>query len=205
MNKREAKEIVVSLSDPGKMPCYGYSLPAAACKVGSKLRTVEGSVCHGCYAHKGNYARFPLVQKQLYKRLEAISDPRWVEAMTVLVKGMPYFRWHDSGDIQSEKHLNDIFDVCENTPNTKHWIPTREYEIVENVIKNRSKPKNLALRLSAHMVDETGPIILAKKLGVTISEVGTVKYTCPAPDQGNKCQECRVCWGKRFNVTYRLH
>jgi hypothetical protein len=186
------------------MPCHGYSIPASSCKVGGRLREIEGSVCSDCYACKGRYD-FEIVQTALTRREASLEDPQWTEAMSLLIKGMKFFRWHDSGDIQSQKHLNMIFDVCENTPETKHWIPTREYKIVEDVLKKRSKPKNLALRLSAHMVDESGPIVLAKRLGCTISEVGTTKYTCPAPDQGNKCGDCRKCWGKTFNIIYHKH
>ncbi len=206
MKKYQANKIVCGLSDPGKMPCKGYSIPAQECHVGGRLVAIEGSVCHGCYALKGNYTRFPEVNKALYRRFKAIRDPRWVEAMVTLIDGMPFFRWHDSGDIQDEEHLNNIFDICESTPKTKHWIPTREYEIVENVIRFRNKPKNLALRLSGHMINESGPVVLAKRLGVQISEVSTGKYTCPAPKQGNKCVECRHCWNtRRFNVVYHKH
>ena len=47
------------------------------------------------------------------RRLQAIESPKWVSAMVVLVTGHPFFRWHDSGDIQSAEHLQKIFEVCE--------------------------------------------------------------------------------------------
>lgn len=205
LNKKEAREIVKGLSSPSKMPCHGYSLPAADCKVGAELRKVEGSVCHGCYAHKGFYG-FSNVQAALQRRSIAILDPRWTEAMTVLIEGMPYFRWHDSGDIQDVAHLNRIFDVCDATPKTKHWLPTREYKMVEDTLKVRKRPKNLALRLSAHMIDAKGPRVLAKKLGVQISEVKTTNWSCPASEQGNSCGDCRKCWKPSImNISYHKH
>ena len=206
MNKTEALNIVVSLSQPSKMPCHGYSLPAVECKIGSELRKVPGSVCHGCYALKGNYTRFPAIQRTLYDRLAAIHDPRWEEAMIFLLKEMPYFRWFDSGDLQDESLLIKILNIAEGTPKTKHWLPTREYKIVEDVLKYRKLPDNLTIRLSAHMIDKPGPIELAKRLNVQISEVGTTKYTCPAPEQGNECKNCRKCWDtKQFNIIYHKH
>ncbi len=205
MKRKEALLVVGGLSNPSKMPCHGYSLPAKACIVGSRLRQVEGSVCYKCYAYKGFYG-FSNVQKALRKRLKSLKDPQWTEAMSTLIQGKDFFRWHDSGDLQSEEHLGMIFDICENTSSTKHWLPTREYDIVENVLKKRKKPKNLALRLSGHMVDKAGPKELAKRIGVTISGVGTKKYTCPAGEQGNKCLDCRKCWdNKVFNVVYHQH
>ncbi len=204
-HKSEEWKLVGGLSSPSKMPCYGYSLPAAACGVGSVLRKVEGSVCEKCYAFRGNYL-WPSVQNVLYKRLDSIVDPRWTNAMITLIKDERFFRWHDSGDFQDEHHLNKVLDVCEGTPKTRHWAPTREYEMVKNVLKTRKRPKNLALRLSAHMIDQTGPYQLAKRIGCSVSEVRTKNYTCPASEQGNYCGDCRKCWDNRtFNVSYKRH
>ena len=50
MKLKEAEKITHTLSKPGKMPGYAYSTPAAACKTGSKLRLIPGSVCANCYA-----------------------------------------------------------------------------------------------------------------------------------------------------------
>lgn len=207
MNKIKSKEwkYVGGLSKPGKMPCFGYSLPAAECKVGSSLRNVKDSVCAGCYAHKGNYL-YPTVDKALYRRLKSIKKVKWKDAMVTLLDGERYFRWHDSGDIQSVQHLLDILEICDRTPNTKHWLPTREYKIVEDTLKLRKVPSNMCLRLSSHMINESGPIVLAKRLGVQISEVYRSGYTCPASQQNNKCQDCRVCWDTDvFNTIYKKH
>ena len=110
MNIKEAKKIIVSLSKPDKMPGFAYGIPAAECKTGSKLRLIPNSVCAGCYALKGNYARFPAIVQAQYKRLESIQDPRWVEAMAVVISSQAVskhkvFRWHDSGDVQDEACL----------------------------------------------------------------------------------------------------
>ena len=86
MNIKEAKKIIVSLSKPDKMPGFAYGIPAAECKTGAKLRLIPNSVCAGCYALKGNYARFPAIVQAQYKRLESIQNPLWVEAMAVVIK-----------------------------------------------------------------------------------------------------------------------
>ena len=97
MLKKEAKKITGGLSAPSKMPGPAYNLPAQACITGSKLVKIPGSVCHGCYALKGRY-RFKNVKDALSRRLASIMDPRWIEAMVVLIDKEPFFRWHDSGD-----------------------------------------------------------------------------------------------------------
>ena len=56
MNLREAKELTGGgLGYPSKMPGTSYGISAHACITGAKLASVPGSVCHGCYALKGNY------------------------------------------------------------------------------------------------------------------------------------------------------
>ena len=107
------------------MPEGSYNLPATACQTGQILAKVEDTPCSGCYALKGRY-RFPNVKDALQRRLASLTHPRWVEAMTVLVKKKKHFRWHDSGDIQSVDHLKKIYEVCINTPKTMHWLPTQE-------------------------------------------------------------------------------
>jgi len=146
------------------------------------------------------------VQEGLNKRLLAIKNPKWTEAMIRLIKGMKYFRWHDSGDIQNLTHLNKIFDICEGTPETKHWLPTKEYLTVTKVLDSRDLPNNLILRLAAYNVDDNfGPSVLAKKLGVQMCAVGTIKYNCKVA-KDNTCGNCRKCWDKRaFNVIYKKH
>ena len=95
-------DITGGLSNPRKMPEYAFSTPAIHCKVGSKLRVVEGSVCRKCYAMKGNYV-WPNVKKALQRRYDSLYHPMWVTAMTMLIriKVKERFRWFDSGDIDS--------------------------------------------------------------------------------------------------------
>ena len=117
MLKKEANKITGGLSKPGKMPEGSYNIPASACETGQILAKVEGTPCSGCYALKNRYA-MPIQKAAMQRRLASLSHPRWVEATTTLVKKKKHFRWHDSGDIQSVKHLINIFEVCKNTPTT---------------------------------------------------------------------------------------
>jgi hypothetical protein len=210
MKIKEAKKITGGLSNPSKMPGKAYSIPASRCNVGSRLAKVKGSVCEGCYALKGMY-RFGNVQSALERRYQSLADKRWVNSMALLISNQSkdFFRWHDSGDIQSIDHLKKIVDVCKLTPDTKHWLPTREYKIVESYINQYgSLPSNLVIRLSAHKVNFPAPEKLAKRLGVQTSSVTTSKddFTCKAPKQNNECKDCRLCWNSKVaNVSYLKH
>ena len=194
---KEAKEITGSLTRTSKMPGLSYSLPAWECKTGSKLRKVKDSVCSMCYALKGNYTRYKAIKAAQYVRLKSIEDSRWIEAMTAQVQRSTYFRWHDAGDVQDLAHLKKIYAVCEATPNTKHWMPTREAWIKDHL---DSKPANLVIRFSPPMIgqrNESWP---------NSSMVVLKDASCPAPSQGNSCGDCRACWDSTVKVvSYGKH
>ena len=198
MLKKEAKEITGGLSAPRKMPGPAYNLPAWQCITGAKLAKIPGTVCYGCYAMKFRY-RFKKARLAMARRLESLKHPRWVEAMTALIHGEEHFRWHDSGDLQSSWHLKQIFEVCNATPETWHWLPTREAKFLP--LSTDSIPKNLIIRMSSHKVDQ-GPVTFWP----WTSTVSTTTKTCPAKDQGNSCGDCRACWDRNVsNITYPKH
>jgi len=195
------KAITGSLSKPSKMPGHAYGLPAKECKTGSKLVKIKGSTCHGCYALKGCYV-FKVVQAAQYKRLESIKDPRWVEAMAAQrgAKRNKFFRWHDSGDVQDVEHLSKIFAVCRMTPDTAHWMPTREAWVKKYL---DLAPNNLVIRFSATMVDQDAPASWPNTSTVVTRGAAA---TCPAPSQDNACKDCRACWDESIkNVAYAAH
>ena len=206
MLKKEASLIVGGWSKPSKMPCKSYSIPAEACKTGSKLRLQAGTVCSDCYACKGMY-RFPVVQAALYRRLASLTDPRWVDAMVTIIGDDEHFRWHDSGDLQGQNHLLKIYEVCQRTPNTMHWLPTKEASLVKLTARMFPVPENLVIRISSPMVDgkaseASGNILSCRS--VTVAD--PAHWTCPAPHQDGQCGSCRACWDVNVvNVDYLMH
>lgn len=208
----DAWEIVAGLSAPSKMPCFGYSTPASACATGGRLQKVSGSTCSGCYAMKGFY-RMPNVAGVLQRRLESLEDPRWTFAMAELIDaaGLPFFRWHDSGDLQGVWHLENIVAVAAATPDVQHWLPTREVRIVRDFLKSGGEiPTNLVVRISAHMVDA---MPARAPLGLPFSTVHTdddqlpaTASVCGAAMRGGECGDCRACWSPDVtHVSYHIH
>ena len=194
---KEAIKITDSFTKTSKMPGLSYSLPAWECKTGSKLRKIKNSVCSMCYALKGNYTRYKAIKAAQYRRLDATKDPRWVTAMAAVIKRQKWFRWHDAGDVQDQQHLNKIFEICRLTPDTRHWLPTREAWIKDHLA---SKPDNLVIRFSPPMMDQRNDTWPNSSMVV---ETGA---TCPAPNQGGKCGSCRQCWdGDVKVVSYGKH
>ena len=127
-----------------------------------------------------------------------------------------WFRWFDSGDLQTVENLARIVRICERTPDVMHWLPTKEYGIV-NAYFNRGGeiPSNLTVRPSGYKMDAPPPQFRGKSWQAMASlptstvstkhgtEVGSV---CPSSQQNNECRDCRNCWSKEVkNVTYLAH
>ena len=200
---KEAKKITGSMTRTKKMPGLSYSLPAWECQVGKKLRKVKGSVCSGCYALKGNYTRYPAIKAAQYYRLASLMDPRWTTAMVAQIKRQKFFRWHDAGDIQSVQHLKNIMEVCNQTPQVRHWLPTREVKYT-SLMDPEVVPKNLKIVLSDHMNDQSRGVSWWPYTSGVSTTPGAV--TCPSSKQGNKCLSCRKCWDRDTKrVIYGKH
>ena len=206
--QRYYEQIAGTLSKPSKMPGYGYGLPALkSCATGSKLAKVPGTSCSKCYACKGRYM-FPNVVEAQERRMKAIDNPLWVEAMVGLIraKKQKYFRWHDSGDIISLDHLSKIVQIAQQIPDCIFWLPTQEHKLVS---KYRTEigdlPYNLTVRLSTPKIDGR-PVTTDLCTSSVYKNEAPQGYVCPAPNQGNQCGTCRACWTKEIkNVCYKAH
>ncbi|MCE9562172.1 MAG: hypothetical protein K8U57_08975 [Planctomycetes bacterium] len=213
------------------MPWFSWSIPADRCRVGSRLWDIEGSVCHGCYARTRHY-RQKNVMKAMERRFAKLNDlDSWSESMIQLLRQRarrfrptasdpwPAFRWHDSGDLQSREHLLAICRIAEGTQeliladgskqDIRYWLPSREYVLVGKVLRQRTVPRNLCIRMSAHKID--GPVPLG--LGLPMSSVHTREdrypdsQVCPAFQQpGGGCGSCRACWDTEVrHISFRRH
>jgi hypothetical protein len=203
---KQALEVVQGFTKARKMPSSSYSIPAKDCNKGSKLRLIKGSVCSKCYALKGNYARYPAIVEAQERRLLSINKPDWVRAMVYLINNKKdiqisgVFRWHDSGDLQSEEHFGKILAVVRATPSVRHWLPTKESKLIKNYMGDI--PSNIVIRLSGSMIDGKEPMY---KNTSTVTTDKT-KATCRSFDNGGECGECRKCWeGDVKNITYFYH
>jgi hypothetical protein len=219
--KKAALSTVGSLSDTSKMPGKSWGINADRCITGKKLAKIAGSICSTCYANKGFYTLYPAVKRaqdarmaffeasELSASFNAVNNSHtWVGAMVKLVSTESFFRWFDSGDLQSVEMLMAIVEVARATPNTRHWLATRERGIVKAWLAAGNEwPSNLVCRISATYFDE----IPANKLTPwsSMAHKGTPMesaHNCPAPAQGGSCGDCRACWSSDVSlVTYHAH
>ena len=233
MTLAQARQIAGTLSYPTKLPGTSYGLPIRACIVGAKLMKVPGTSCSCCYVARTRQSWQNPLKAQEY-RLAALAHPRWCDAMVrqlLHVHSKPQFRidtgiknakasglqrwryndagfhrWHDSGDLQSVDHLNNICEVARRTPAIRHWLPTQELGIVKRFVDaGGTIPRNLIVRVSSIMIDDD-----TRRAWPHTSSVFAFKepfgHVCPAPQQGHRCGTCRACWlADVAHVSYELH
>ncbi len=232
MTLKAAKAIAGSLGKPSKMPGYAYGLPAAkaswvpqvcaeqglpvppkyGCAIGGKMAGIAGTTCASCYADgRGQYGA-PSVLIGQVRRLVGVYDPRWTAAMIRLIShyvkpSEPFFRWHDSGDILSDEHLEAIATIAVALPWVNFWVPTREAPMVARFLrKHGAFPSNLTVRISATKVDHTAGQVLGQPTSTVHDKAAPLGHACPAPDTGGRCDTCRACWSPKVaNVSYGIH
>lgn len=206
MNKVIALKLVGGLSDTSKMPGKSFGLPTSNCKIGAKLAKIPGSVCNKCYANKGHYVIWPKILAAQKRRLDFLDHPQWIEAMIKSLEKENWFRWFDSGDLQSTQMLLAISEVARGTPHCKHWLATRERAFVREFLRTNKVPSNLCIRISATFPDiPVKPLSGVQQANVHKNEP-PVGFECKAPSQHGKCEQCRACWNKRVQtVSYKEH
>jgi hypothetical protein len=203
---QQITERIGSLGQPSKMPGYSWSIPAKYCNIGNKLRLVKGTTCNLCYAKKGRYS-FLNVQNAMERRLQGwLNDPDWSLLMAIRLLWIQedYFRWFDSGDLQSNKMLIDINKIALLTPNVRHWLPTQERSIVHNV---GTLADNLTVRFSSVFIDKpTNQGHLSALFCTSSVTRAAEKATCSSFLTNGYCGDCRACWDKSVkNITYLVH
>ena len=155
----------------------------------------------------------PTVKAALQRRFERVTQDLegWQADMTLLIHNTNtsgFFRWHDSGDLQSVDHLRAINEIALALPAVKFWLPTREYKIVKQFTDRGTVAENLIIRLSAYFKATAPPLAIAEALGVQTSTVDFTDsaHICDAQEKGGRCLTCRKCWDKSLtNIDYPLH
>jgi hypothetical protein len=201
------------LGSPSKMPGFAWGISAKLCSVGSRLRPISGTVCHKCYALKGNYLYDSVVKSHANRLAAYNADPiKWRSAMVELIrKRIPesadednkYFRIFDSGDLQSEAMLRDWIWIAEQLPDIQFWLPTKEYALIVGF--KEATPDNLVVRVSSPKIDQK-PMRAYEFTSTVHDKSEPHGFVCRAYEREGKCGDCRACWSRHVsNVSYPKH
>lgn len=223
------------LSNPSKMPGRSFSLPALkACPWAMTEPKADGApaVCAGCYARDGQYrmpnvvntqaARYAWTKEcmQSYRGQQMFEGALYAAIRKLRpVKGDEhvYFRIHDSGDFFSAKYVESWIRICEALPDVRFWAPTGSWLAADMINPGDAVPwivhtlhwlndlPNVTVRPSATHFGDPPPRVFGLSAGSS-SGYAKAKYHCPAPQQGGKCESCRVCWDNpKRAVDYHVH
>lgn len=209
----------VKLSKTSKMPCKSWSLEARATCPGSRDPSSgePWPVCAQCYATKGFY-RMPNSKKSRDFNRKDWKRDGWITDMVAAIGTDEYFRWFDSGDLYHPRLAQKIYSVVKLTPKTKHWIPTKSWDVPKMIewINLLDSLKNCVVRRSRKDINHSGLIScnLDGQWSVVTDSKATVipmpyevrAQNCEAYTRGGKCGDCRACWDKNVDlIVYPLH
>jgi hypothetical protein len=199
----KSRALVGGYSNTSKMPCRAWSIPASTCHTGSRLAQIKGTVCEDCYALKNFYA-MPNVQTTLHKRLATAADlQQWAAnhiKLIPLVETSGYFRWFDSGDLQSIAMLDAIATIARALPFIKFWLPTKEHAFVAAWIRQGNVvPPNARRKPPATLPPPPSMKLLLLTLALALT----------TPAHGPKLRRftvsaychCRVCTRRGDGIT----
>jgi len=205
-------------SAPSKMPGLTWSTVARAnCPGSVDDNGVPVPACASCYAAKGRYL-FPNVREPREHNAADYRNPGWVAGMVAAIRAdpVPYFRWFDSGDVDSVQLAELIEQVIAYTPSVHHWLPTRSHKIPEirAVLERIAQLPNVVVRWSSDSIH--GETVAAPQSSTIVSDdaefaalrerVGKGLVKCLSGTRGGVCGDCRACWHKAVTVVaYPIH
>ena len=126
---------------------FNFSIPAYKTK-GGKITCPFAKECvKYCYAQKGNYTRFPIIQQLMEKKYNLTKQNNFVELMTneIKKKNAKYIRIHDSGDFYSVKYLQKWVDIATQNKEVIFYAYTKSIKFFINGLK---LPKNFKVIFS---------------------------------------------------------
>ena len=127
---------------------FNFSIPAYKTKSGKITCPFAKECVKYCYAQKGNYTRFPIIQELMEKKYNITKQENFVNLMNneIIKKKAKYIRIHDSGDFYSIKYLLKWVDIAIQNKNVIFYAYTKSIKFfTDNKI---NKPKNLKIIFS---------------------------------------------------------
>jgi len=150
---------------------------------------VENLICRSCYSmsmlktfRKNCRPKFSRNSKYLSEKVQ--------DRTTLPICPSMIGRFSSHGELVNSNHLENLINICLNQPMTTFTLWTKRKNIVNRVLKNRDKPKNLILIYSNPIVDKLD-VKLPKHFDKVFNNVSsrTNDVNCDA-----KCLDCMKCY-----------
>lgn len=173
------------------MPGHSWNLPRLLSCPGAML--VPNGICNECYGGSGRF-RVHSVQHTLIERWRWCNKVSHADFVAVLANTINdlFFRVGGVGDLHSAEMISRWRDVCVRLKDVKFWVATKSWRVPSLLpeLQELATLPNVTVRPSAVCFDDSPPVIPGLHAGLGAGRL----YTCPAPEQGGRCQDCRSCW-----------
>jgi len=134
-------------SKENKAKIFNFSIPAYKTKEGKITCPFADSCVKYCYAQKGNYTRFPVVQQLMEEKYKISKKAEFIPLMNeeIRKKKATHIRIHDSGDFYSPTYLQKWVDIATQNKEVIFYAYTKSIKFFINGLK---LPKNLKIIFS---------------------------------------------------------
>ena len=139
---------------------FNFSIPAYKTKSGKITCPFADACVKYCYAQKGNYTRYPIVQEVQEKKYEISKQTNFNSLMNAEIKKKKanYIRIHDSGDFYSVKYLLKWVDIANDNKDVIFYAYTKSIKFFKGCI---NIPENMKIIFSEG--SKTDDLINARK------------------------------------------
>ena len=127
---------------------FNFSIPAYKTKSGKSTCPFAGGCQKYCYAQKGNYTRFPIIQELMEKKYNITKQTNFNSLMNEEIKKKKanYIRIHDSGDFYSIKYLRKWLLIAEYNKDVIFYAYTKSIKFFQDY--NINLPDNFKVIFS---------------------------------------------------------
>ena len=134
-------------SKENKAKILNFSIPAYKTKSGKSTCPFAGGCQKYCYAQKGNYTRFPIVQELMEKKYLLSKQDNFNTLMNEEIKKKKptHVRIHDSGDFYSPLYLQKWVDIANDNKEVIFYAYTKS---IKFFVEGFTVPTNLKIIFS---------------------------------------------------------
>jgi len=134
-------------SKENKSKILNFSIPAFKTKSGKTTCPFAGGCQKYCYAQKGNYTRFPIVQELMEQKYLLSKQDNFNTLMNeeIAKKKPTHVRIHDSGDFYSVKYLNKWVTIAKQNKDVIFYAYTKS---IKFFTEGLTVPTNLKIIFS---------------------------------------------------------
>ena len=134
-------------SKENKRKILNFSIPAFKTKSGKSTCPFAGGCQKYCYAQKGNYTRFPIVQELMEQKYLLSKQNNFNTLMNeeIAKKKPTHVRIHDSGDFYSPEYLNKWITIAKQNKDVIFYAYTKS---IKFFTEGLTVPTNLKIIFS---------------------------------------------------------